>query len=432
MSFVLRRFFKYIFYAVAALAALAAGLFAYLTWFQPPFYFPKPTGPYAVGVREFHWIDTTRKDPYSDDSAHPYRELMVSIWYPATGVLSEEPATPYIPYLYAHLRAHFQKDASLFERIASLTHPNQEYSYAVPKAPVTAHETPFPVILFSHGFGTRRDDLTAHCEGLASHGYVVVGVGHTYTSCLVEFPDGRTANSDLCNAKIEKEGFEVVGNEQIETWAADVRFVLDKLEELAGDRESPFYNCLDRENIGMFGHSFGGATAIQVCRHDPRVKAGADLDGMLFGADYAAPVGKPTMFIIAGNSARTMEQPIKAEDFKRFGCKSMEEAESNRARTMPAFKKIAGARPLDSYIFVVDGMSHMDFTDVALLEAGRLFAFLFGGGSGSLNPFRANEIVNAYLVSFFDKYLKGQPSELLDGLYGGKYPEVVTKQWEKK
>lgn len=423
------KFLKYIFYGMVLLGALAVGLVAYLLWFQPPFYFPRPTGSYAVGIREFHWVDAARKDPYSEDPVHPYRELMVTIWYPTAGVLPQKPATPYIPYLYAHLRAHLQNHASLFERISSLTYPNQEYSYAVPKAPLAMHSTPFPVILFSHGFGTRRDDLTAHCEALASHGYVVVGVGHTHTSCLVEFPDGRIANSAACDAKIKKEGFTAVGNEQIATWTADARFVLDKLEDLAGDRESLFYNALDQENIGMFGHSFGGATAIQICRHDPRVKAAVDLDGMLFGADYAAPVGKPIMFIIAGNSAKMMSQPIKAEDFALLGVKSGEEAEGQRARTMPAFKKIVGDRPSDSYIFIVDGMSHMDFTDVALIEASRPFAFLFGGSNSSLNPFRANEIVNVYLVNFFNKYLRGQPSVVLDGGMASRYPEVVTMQW---
>ncbi|EKD23389.1 MAG: hypothetical protein ACD_82C00074G0002 [uncultured bacterium] len=54
---------------------------------------------------------------------------------------------------------------------------------------------------------------------------------------------------------------------------------------------------------------------------------------------------------------------------------------------------------------------------------------LFGGfGVGDIDGFRATEIVNAYLGSFFDKYLKGKPSELLDGK-SKKYSEVGELTW---
>jgi hypothetical protein len=33
--------------------------------------------------------------------------------------------------------------------------------------------------------------------------------------------------------------------------------------------------------------------------------------------------------------------------------------------------------------------------------------------AGKLDPRRAHEIINAYTLAFFDKYLKGQDSELL-------------------
>ena len=44
-----------------------------------------------------------------------------------------------------------------------------------------------------------------------------------------------------------------------------------------------------------------------------------------------------------------------------------------------------------------------------------------------MNGFLATEIVNAYLVNFFGKYLKGQPSKLLDGRDKKRYTEVETK-----
>src|SRR5581483_3723456 len=44
--------------------------------------FPKPSGDYGVGIKKYHWVDTTRIEPYSNDSAHPHRELMAYIYYP--------------------------------------------------------------------------------------------------------------------------------------------------------------------------------------------------------------------------------------------------------------------------------------------------------------------------------------------------------------
>ncbi len=92
------KIFIYFLCFATTIVLLAAGPVSYLLWFQPPFYFPKPTGPYAVGTKEYHWIDTSRKEIYSDDPAHPYRELMIKIWFPAQGNLPEKPTTPYAPY----------------------------------------------------------------------------------------------------------------------------------------------------------------------------------------------------------------------------------------------------------------------------------------------------------------------------------------------
>jgi hypothetical protein len=45
------------------------------------------------------------------------------------------------------------------------------------------------------------------------------------------------------------------------------------------------------------------------------------------------------------------------------------------------------------------------------------------GFIGSIQPERGLEITNAYLVAFFDQYLKGSKSGLLQG-YSPMYPEV--------
>ena len=50
------------------------------------------------------------------------------------------------------------------------------------------------------------------------------------------------------------------------------------------------------------------------------------------------------------------------------------------------------------------------------------------GDPGPMNGYRSTKIVNAYVLNFFDKYLKNNPSELLDD-NNKKYPEVDLPRW---
>ena len=50
-----------------------------------------------------------------------------------------------------------------------------------------------PALLFSHGGGEARETYTTQLADLASHGYVVAAITHTFDSVLAVFPDGRHA-----------------------------------------------------------------------------------------------------------------------------------------------------------------------------------------------------------------------------------------------
>ncbi len=425
MAQILKRFLTYLLYFISGVAVLAAGLVVYITWFQPPFYFPKPTGRYAVGIKTYHWVDTSRREILNDDPAHPNRELMVNVWYPAQGQLTGKPTTPYAPYL----GNYFQQKQSLIWR--KLSRPR--YSYSKPNATLTTDRAQFPVILFSHGYGGTRDSNTAHCEELASHGYFVVGISHTYDSCVVEFPDGRIADGikSMNNREIPKK-IEAEPYKELEIWISDVHFVLDQLKQLALNKESFFYQRFDQKNIGMFGHSYGGAITTQVCRRDSRVKAGVNLDGPLYGPEATEKFNKPFMFMLAEDTIKAVQRSWTQADQRAFSIYSLDVENRFKARYLPAIKQLALSMKHNVYTFIVKNAGHMAFCDEALRKHVSLFSyFLRDLGTGSINGFRATEIVNAYLVSFFNKYLKNQPSELLDGS-GKNYPEVEMKQWVNK
>jgi dienelactone hydrolase len=435
----LQRLLKYILYFISGAAILTAGLVAYLIWFQQPFYFPKPTGQYAVGKTTYHWIDAKRRETLNNAPEYPNRELMVNIWYPAEGTLGDKPATPYAPYLVEYMKKH---NKMLW--LLALSRPT--YSYANFEATILQNKLPFPVIIFSHGAeGGTRDSNTAHCEELASHGYVVIGISHTYQGGVVKFPDGRIADSTKFFLGKEKMNFierrKSTDKEETNIWVSDVQFVLDQLEKINHNKTSMFFERLDQNNIGIFGQSMGGSTAIQACRRDTRIKACVDLDGSLFGSDVTKSFDKPFMGVFAGDSVNIVNQLLSTQkDWKSFRITTKEEAKMVIARYISGAEQLANAIGHDAYVFVVNNAGHIDFTDTTFLKSASLISRLVAKfrlglnsdfGVGSINSFRVTKIATAYLVNFFDKYLKDQPSELLDGREH-VYPEVEVKQWEKK
>ncbi len=275
-----------------------------------------------------------------------------------------------------------------------------------------------------------RDSNSVQCEELASHGYVIIGISHTFDSHCVRFPDGRTIKMhQRMQGKNFKERRAII-NEDLEIRVADVQFIIDQLEKLNKDPNSKFYQRLNRQ-IGIFGQSLGGSTAIQSCRRDPRIKAAIDMDGSLFGPDALKPFNKPLMFIVAGNTLEIFKNsPMKKEDWKRFGIDSLEEGKMVQEIAITASEKLAKAVGHDVNIISIQNASHHDFTSISLLKEATHFAkflMMLGVcdtfGVGSINGFRVNKIVNDYLVNFFNKYLKVKPSTLLDDSEK-VYPEV--------
>jgi hypothetical protein len=75
--------------------------------------------------------------------------------------------------------------------------------------------------------------------------------------------------------------------------------------------------------------------------------------------------------------------------------------------------------PGDGYFVEVPGMFHSNYTDIpSWSPLWRLLGF-----AGPIDVQRANSIINAYSLAFFDRHLKSQPATRFDGLRK-QYPEV--------
>ena len=384
--------------AFLSLVVLAAALIAYLNIaHDQPLVLPAPTGPYGVGRTEYDWTDANRIDPLSDRPGEK-RELAVWVWYPAPAPQQGSTA-PYLPSDWVRARNADQGMAGgiIETRFSSI----QTHSFA--DAPPSGGQSAYPVIIMEPGMGPIPTDYTVYAENLASHGYVVIGVNPTYTSNVIVFPNGRIALRsdkgtipDSADAAAADQDASRIGR----VWTADVLFVMDRLEALNADRSTPFYHRLDLGQLGVFGHSFGGATAASVCKMDARCRAGADLDGTLFSYQASGTLQVPFMFM--------------AEDGCGRDCDTLRQAYSTSG----------GA----AYYLSIRGTRHFNFSDMPLRLpplSGILLEKM--GYIGPIGPARGLEISNAYLVAFFDRSLKGINSQLLEGP-SSKYPEVHFEQ----
>ena len=377
--------------SVAATASVAA-VGNLLVWHYRTLNLPAPTGPYAVGRAGYDWTDPGRIDLLSD-RAGEQRELAVWIWYPASPAADES----YAPYLPLAWQAAWNQEQGIGRFIQS--DPASVNTYSIADAPVAQNGAGYPVIIMQPGMGPAAPDYTVYAENLASHGYVVVGINPAYSSNLIVFPDGRVVRRTDEGVIPENAGADDIDKDAArigKVWSDDDIFVMDQLQRLNENAASRFHNTLDLGHIGLFGHSFGGATAARVCKTDPRCKAGADLDGTLFSYQAEDTLTVPFMFMASedcGSDCETMREVFAASDS-------------------------------DAYFLMLRGARHFNFSDLPLrLSPLARLLFRVPGIIGSIRPQRGLTITNTYLLAFFDEYLKGDDTGLLNGT-SPAFPEV--------
>jgi len=384
-----------------AIAALSLTSFGLLLLF-PMFSLPKPTGPYPVGTRTIYMKDTSRIEDQGPRTGAP-RELMVQIWYPAG------PSDN-------HLAAYQKKsETTLVTSYRSVLWTNSRAD-----APIAANGAPFHVLLFNHAWGGRRTQDTFLTEELASHGYVVVAIDHTYNAGRVAMPDGRILEDVFGYGPIDvlqrtANQIREAWNKELGKWVADEVFVLNTLQNEDLNPLSPWYGRLDTDHAGAFGHSFGGAASVQVCSVDGRIRSGLNMDGWTFGDIRHRASGQPIMFLYAADS-RPRPQEINSKDPI---ARTEADLDVNDMKQIDASLKQYGG-----YKLYVDGTSHMDFTDHSLVSPWRNWT-----QRGHISPARIQTIVRAYVLAFFDETLRGEKPALLQSGDSSPFREVQIEQF---
>lgn len=390
---------------------------------------PAPSGEHPVGVRDFELSDDSRKGVLAAGDDEP-RRLLVRVWYPAGDVTGLSPR-PYFNEIEAQTTASglgsFMGMPFFFQYLKHSSTNSYE------NAPLLDGAANQPVAIYSHGYTSFPGQNTALLEELASHGYIVYSVQHTYDSSPVVFPNGDVAGLDpALFAEMERLATEMSEDQRLSfvgatfderrrgtrasyehsmrdgqripsvsaaVWRADRIFVHDRLEagEVPGE-VAVIVAAGELGSVGQIGMSFGGSTTGGVCMVDTRCAAAVNLDG----GDYDfQPFNRnvPVPFLMF-YSDLDLAAAMVSEDPNATG-HGFNDFSYERHET-------AGLRP-DVYRLTVDGVTHLGVSDFALFMRAPWRTPLFG----SIDSGAIIGIQNDFVRGFFDRHLRGLENSTL-------------------
>ena len=332
---------------------------------------PKPEGQYIIGTDVFTWEDTYRDEWFTKDKIDT-RKIVVQIWYPAS-----EKSDSLYPYMdNADIRIQ-----SISERIgkgkglikpASQVKTNTYYK----AKPI---DEKFPLILFSHGLGGYKTQNLINIETLVSEGYIVIAPDHTYDATITIFEDGTSIGFEAgLPDEVSPEEFWATRIPQINTRSSDMSFLIDRLQTM---KNYSVYNSIDFNKIGIFGHSFGGATSVVSSWNDTRISACLNLDGWFV----------PIVDEIINTGLKI--------PFCYIGQESWENTPLNYPKLNTFYKNCSD----DTYILKIKKTHHFDYADMPYFSSvGRMVS------SGKNVDKHFTMRLSNLITGFFNEYLKNK------------------------
>ena len=145
-----------------------------------------------------------------------------------------------------------------------------------------------PMLIYSHGFMSFRQEGLYLARFLASHGYTVVAADYPLTGFYA--PEGP-----LMEDVINQPG--------------DISFLIDSMLGRNADPADALYNTVDPDKIAVAGVSLGGLTTTLATFHhslrDPRIAAAISIAGpsSIFTADFYAGAEAPLLMIYGDSDA---------------------------------------------------------------------------------------------------------------------------------
>lgn len=314
------------------------------------------TGEYQVATEIYTYTDTNRVETFTDTGEN--RMLNVQLWYPE----------------------------------------NTEDRY--------------PLVVFSHGGISDKLSNESLFNELASNGYVVCSINHTYHCLSTTDEDGDTISIDKGYMK-ELSVEDAQANRQqsyeyYKKWmnirTGDINFVIDYiLDQVENNNEDTVYKLVDKEQIGVMGHSLGGSAALGIGRIRDDINGVIalespfmyDIEGVLDGEfiftdeDYPVPVlnvYSDTGWVILD------KRPQYATNYEMLS--------DNDATTFNVY---------------ISGVGHFTLTDLALTSP--ILTRILNGQKSTTDTEYCLKTINMVSLEFLNSYLKGEGEFASEGTY---------------
>ncbi|GKU78266.1 hypothetical protein [Paenibacillus sp. L3-i20] len=284
-----------------------------------------------------------------------------------------------------------------------------------------------PLLLFNHGYCMFLESNTVQCEELASHGYIVLSIGHQGEGLYI-LPDGEVSTIDeemqkdfLAHHSKSTEIFQKYSswliNEgdhasleehtsryketmdsqptllaHMDVWLRDSLIALEMFLDNAENQTEWLGKHIDKDRIGSFGMSFGGSAALGLTHLCDRIKASANLDGFYYNSTWSKPFQKPILLM-------------------------QHESETLGSHLLFPFLNSES----DSYLVTVKQCTHANFTDYTeVMSENEMTKVVIDdkevefGVLGDIHPDKMITIMNTLLLDFFNTYLKNSSAPFLD------------------